>query len=255
MSIRQCFVLAGLAACSSQALAQFTSVLQERSVTTSVSVTSGGSDNDSDQANNFGPFIGSVSSSIAGPGGAQADAGASQNSQMSATSITGLMNAQVAVRTGTTFVVGEGDSDSTYLYIFNVTSATEVVFSANGELGYIGRNPDGEPSDLYGSASVRLINAITEEPIAGFTLFSEPGGNTASFEGELPAGQYAILAHTRMHGYSADLIGPPLRSGSGTTTVTFNLAVASSCSADFNGDGTADFFDYLDFVDAFSAGC
>ncbi len=28
-----------------------------------------------------------------------------------------------------------------------------------------------------------------------------------------------------------------------------------TCSADFNGDGAVDFFDYLDFVDAFSTGC
>jgi hypothetical protein len=26
-------------------------------------------------------------------------------------------------------------------------------------------------------------------------------------------------------------------------------------AADFNADGTIDFFDYLDFVDAFSSGC
>ncbi len=33
-----------------------------------------------------------------------------------------------------------------------------------------------------------------------------------------------------------------------------NLSVTSSgCAADFNGDGVVDFFDYLDFVDAFSA--
>jgi hypothetical protein len=30
---------------------------------------------------------------------------------------------------------------------------------------------------------------------------------------------------------------------------------SDSCPADFNGDGTADFFDYLDFVQAFSEGC
>jgi hypothetical protein len=29
----------------------------------------------------------------------------------------------------------------------------------------------------------------------------------------------------------------------------------SACTADFNGDGSIDFFDYLDFVDAFSSGC
>ena len=28
----------------------------------------------------------------------------------------------------------------------------------------------------------------------------------------------------------------------------------SACTADFNGDGSVDFFDYLDFVDAFSSG-
>ena len=27
------------------------------------------------------------------------------------------------------------------------------------------------------------------------------------------------------------------------------------CPADFNGDGAVDFFDYLDFVDAFSMAC
>jgi hypothetical protein len=30
---------------------------------------------------------------------------------------------------------------------------------------------------------------------------------------------------------------------------------SSATAADFNGDGTIDFFDYLDFVDAFSIGC
>ncbi len=33
------------------------------------------------------------------------------------------------------------------------------------------------------------------------------------------------------------------------------LTVGSDCPADFNGDGSTDFFDYLDFVDAFSIGC
>jgi hypothetical protein len=30
---------------------------------------------------------------------------------------------------------------------------------------------------------------------------------------------------------------------------------SSAASADFNNDGAIDFFDYLDFVDAFSVGC
>lgn len=33
------------------------------------------------------------------------------------------------------------------------------------------------------------------------------------------------------------------------------LAVSDNCPADFNNDGSIDFFDYLDFVDAYSVGC
>ena len=33
----------------------------------------------------------------------------------------------------------------------------------------------------------------------------------------------------------------------------FRSRFGTPCPADFNGDGTLDFFDYLDFVDAFSA--
>ena len=35
----------------------------------------------------------------------------------------------------------------------------------------------------------------------------------------------------------------------------FRFAVQPGCDADFNHDGIVDFFDYLDFVDAFSTGC
>ena len=35
----------------------------------------------------------------------------------------------------------------------------------------------------------------------------------------------------------------------------FRFAVQPGCDADFNKDGVVDFFDYLDFVDAFSVGC
>ncbi len=33
------------------------------------------------------------------------------------------------------------------------------------------------------------------------------------------------------------------------------VSVYNPCPADFNGDGTVDFFDYLDFVDSYSVGC
>ena len=34
-----------------------------------------------------------------------------------------------------------------------------------------------------------------------------------------------------------------------------SYAHAEPCEADFNSDGVIDFFDYLDFVAAFAAGC
>ncbi len=37
--------------------------------------------------------------------------------------------------------------------------------------------------------------------------------------------------------------------------LSLRAALPDVCSADFNADGVVDFFDYLDFVDAFSSGC
>ena len=37
--------------------------------------------------------------------------------------------------------------------------------------------------------------------------------------------------------------------------LSLRAAMPDVCTADFNGDGIVDFFDYLDFVDAFSIGC
>ena len=37
-------------------------------------------------------------------------------------------------------------------------------------------------------------------------------------------------------------------------TQNSKIAAITFCSADFNGDGSVDFFDYLDFVDVFSSG-
>ena len=42
--------------------------------------------------------------------------------------------------------------------------------------------------------------------------------------------------------------------GYASTTGSGTLTIERFCAADFNGDGAVDFFDYLDFVDAFSAG-
>ena len=39
------------------------------------------------------------------------------------------------------------------------------------------------------------------------------------------------------------------------TPVVDQSGMAASTAFDFNGDAIVDFFDYLDFVDAFSTGC
>ena len=62
--------------------------------------------------------------------------------------------------------------------------------------------------------------------------------------------------------YSLDCAPPCAADFNGDGTLDFfdyldfvDAFSANNMSADFNGDGVLDFFDYLDFVDAFSAGC
>ncbi len=242
------------AAFAPAAFASISPVTQERSVQTLASVTSGGSSSDFAEATSFAPFVRTITSTISGAAGAGADATASQDSAFTDTSITGSFAAHSAARTGTTFDVGESDAQSNYLFIFNLTAATTINFTANGQLAFVGQNPDGEPSDLYGRASVRLLNGVTEELIAGFTLFPEAGTDSATFSGTLPAGQYVILAAARTYAYSADLLGPPLRSGSGDAHVSFALNVAAPCPADYNQDGGIDGGDVQAFFADWEAG-
>jgi hypothetical protein len=219
------------------ASAQLTSVEQERFVQTQADVSSGQSSSDYDEATTFGPFFRNLSSSITGANGAGATATAGQNSALSSTLVTGTLSAGGAVQTGTTFITGESSAQSSLLYIFNLGQAAPIQFAANGSLSYIGRDPNGEPSDLFGAARVKLINAITEDVIAGFQLFSDPGTDSASFNGMLPAGQYAILAFAQLHAFSADLLGPPPRSGSGDANVSFTLIVPSPAAPALLGIG------------------
>jgi hypothetical protein len=209
------------------ASAQLVSVNQERFVQTQAQVSSGQSSGDFDEATTFGPFVRNLSSSVTGANGAGADATASQSSTFGSTLVTGTLSAAGDVKTGTTFITGESDAQSSLLYIFNLGQTSPVEFTANGLLAYVGRDPNGEPSDLFGTARVRLINAVTEDVIAGFQLFDDPGTDSASFNGVLPAGQYAILAYAQLHAFSADLLGPPPRSGSGNANVSFSLIVPS----------------------------
>jgi hypothetical protein len=222
--VRAC-ALTVIAHCAivSSAPAQIIAVTQERSVAANAGVSSGAQDGGSAEAPNFGPFVRTLSFSVTGPNGAGADATAAQDSALGSTLITANLSASCAARTGLTFVTGDSTAISSFLFIFNLSAATPVIFTASGSLAYIGRNPDGEPSDLDGMASVRLLDADTQDLISGFTLNHEPGSDSATFGGMLPAGQYVILATTQMHAFSADLLGPPPRSGSGQAGVQFSL--------------------------------
>lgn len=208
-------------------MAQMVPVLQERTVQTQASVSSGASAGDFDEAPNFGPFVRDLTSSVSGAGGAGADALAGQNSLLSSGLVSGALSASVGVRTGTTFVTGEAESHSDLLFIFDLAEPTQIQFSAAVELALIGRNPDGEPSDLYGVARVRLLDSNTLDVIAGVELgvTSDSATDSLLYAATLPAGQYVILASAQAHAFSADLLGPPPRSGSGEATTTFSLTV------------------------------
>lgn len=254
--------LLALGACAASALAQFSPVLQERSNTTQASVTSGASDNDMHEALSFVLFDRTTTSGVTGAGGANANATSIQTSSFASAAITGTLSARSDARTGTTFVVGDATAQSSLLFIFNLTAATPVEFTATGAITLVGVNPDGEPSDLYGYSRVRLLNAVTEEMIAGFLLGPGAQNTSAHFGGTLNAGQYAILAYTESHTYSADLVGPPNRSGSGESSLSFSFAVPSpECVADVDngtGAGTPDggvtIDDLLYFLVIFEAG-
>jgi hypothetical protein len=232
-------VLAGLSLASA-ALGQITASSVERSVSTFSELGNGASDGNGDGSSLAGAFDRSLSTILPGPGGAGADSFATQQSMVSPATVWGTLSAANSVKTGSTFVTGQGQGMSSFLLLFNLAAPTAVTFTASGSIVLNGVNPDGEPSDLYGRAYVRLINADTEEEISGFTLFPTAGTGSDSFDGTLPAGSYALLAQAFSFGFSADLLGPPARSGNGNSQVQFNLSVASppACgTSDFNGDG------------------
>ena len=70
--------------------------------------------------------------------------------------------------------------------------------------------------------------------------------------GSLATGQYTIILHGA-GGHS--FVGPGGGgTGGGGATPTLVLAITPVCSADFNGDGFVDFFDFNDFVTCFEGG-
>ena len=119
-------------------------------------------------------------------------------------------------------------------------------------------------------ASGTIINDFGDE---GTVIPLGPGGHPRIYAVASPIdGDYAIHAvgtgngAYTIRGYRADTgIGGALAAISGTTTIGavnsltvslspgLGISIRHRCRADFNNDGTLDFFDYLDFVDAFSS--
>jgi hypothetical protein len=112
---------------------------------------------------------------------------------------------------------------------------------------------------LFDSAG--SVIASNDDSCAGFLsqLSFGVGGRPATLDGDPYDGQDGALAGGV---YYLAVGGYPLRFSpywtvltvaprSGSTALRFSLG--APCLADFNGDGSSDFFDYLDFVAAFDA--
>ncbi len=170
MSTRSLAITAVLAAFAPLASAQVALVTQERFVLATSSVTSGPEVDDSDEALNNGPYLHTANAAVTGVAGADAIGSAFQDTALTATLIRGSLSANTQAHTGVTFDVGEASGQSSILYIFSLAQDTAIVFTANGELAFIGQDPNGEPSDLYGISSVQLLDGVTEDPISGFQM-------------------------------------------------------------------------------------
>jgi autotransporter-associated beta strand protein len=93
----------------------------------------------------------------------------------------------------------------------------------------------GGASVAAGTLDVQLVNGFSPAQGDSFTILE------ASFiSGEFPTTNLPALASGLL--WQVEYLSNAVR-----------IAVVSDCPADFNADGGADFFDYLDFVDAFSA--
>ncbi|HYE63413.1 MAG TPA: hypothetical protein VD997_15585 [Phycisphaerales bacterium] len=232
MSMRACVVGALVAgAFPVVALGQFAPTGQERSTVASAVLGNGAEGFDGSSAPGMGPWSHTAAASRSEVNGGGAEGSAGHNTTVSSSLISGSLTASTLVRTGSTFITGEAQGHSSFLALFSVAAPTPVSFTGGGSVVLNGLNPDGEPSDLYGRARVQLINADTDEPVAGFLIFPGPGSDGFTFSGTLPAGNYALMANAFSYAFSADLLGPPARSGGGETSVNFALTVVPTPSA------------------------
>lgn len=94
-----------------------------------------------------------------------------------------------------------------------------------------------------GLTALAATSALAQPTIAWSTI--DCGGGSTS------GGAFSVEGTIAQHDAT-----PALTGGTFTLTGGFwsDFTFAPPCFADFNQDGNIDFFDYLDFVDAFSSG-
>ena len=98
-------------------------------------------------------------------------------------------------------------------------------------------------------ATIYLYNAGINTVSLGLGALTIPGTYTVTVSDLITAGGIRLDGEISNPASPASLpSGDGLPNGNAVYTFT-----VTGCAADFNQDGIADFFDYLDFVDAFSA--
>ncbi len=116
------------------------------------------------------------------------------------------------------------------------------------------RNPtDGSLMNSYGPIAADFLSPHFAIDAAGKVFFSNgafSNGMLYAFNADLSFRWSLSVPNANIGGPALGRDGTLIMSGSGT-----NLRAIRTprCLADFNHDGTLDFFDYLDFVDAFAA--
>ncbi len=127
------------------------------------------------------------------------------------------------------------------------TYASGAVWCENIGWVRLGTTPANGTSFSNLSAADFGVNILPNQLLGGFAWSENTGWINFGPFSSLPANQQARLSSGRLWGYAW---------GENIGWINMNDStrfVGLHCRADFNQDGVVDFFDYLDFVDAFSA--
>ena len=157
-------------------------------------------------------------------------------------------------------VVSNGNGTWTYNYmLFNLNSDRSAAsftiplsnVTTSAPFSRVPRYHSGEVASM----STAWVNSGSPSQIAWATPQTHAQNVNASALRWSTSATFAFTASTAPTTGAATLAF--FKPGTGATLTLGNLPIPSAgvpnCAADFNGDGTVDFFDYLDFVDAFAA--